>query len=180
MEITEVKIFLKESEDKKLKAFATMTFDDAFVVRNVKVISGNKGLFVAMPSRKMRQSCPKCGFKNAIRSRFCNQCGAAMEPSLPLPPTEGESGERSIRQSEHRDIAHPIKQECRVYIQDKILDAFNNEMERKLADGESYEPVKTASGNEFKAGEGDLPDGNRISDPDGGNIVPEDGQDIAL
>ena len=90
MEITEVKIFLKESEDNKLKAFATMTFDDAFVVRNVKVINGNKGLFVAMPSRKMRQSCPKCGFKNAIRSRFCNQCGAAMEP--PLPPTLTAAG----------------------------------------------------------------------------------------
>lgn len=127
MEITEVKIFLKESEDKKLKAFATMTFDDAFVVRNVKVINGNKGLFVAMPSRKMRQSCPKCGFKNAIRSRFCNQCGAAMESPLPLPPAEGESGERSIRQSEHRDIAHPINSEFRDYIQRKVIEAYEKE-----------------------------------------------------
>ena len=132
MEITEVKIFLKESEDKKLKAFATMTFDDAFVVRNVKVINGNKGLFVAMPSRKMRQSCPKCGFKNAIRSRFCNQCGAAMEPSLPLPPTEGETGERSIRQSEHRDIAHPINSEFRDYIQRKVIEAYEKEKSRAV------------------------------------------------
>jgi len=135
MEITEVKIFLKESEDKKLKAFATMTFDDAFVVRNVKVINGNKGLFVAMPSRKMRQSCPKCGFKNAIRSRFCNQCGAAMEP--PLPPAEGESGERSIRQSEHRDIAHPINSEFRDYIQRKVIEAYEKEKPKAVAERES-------------------------------------------
>ena len=37
MEITEVKIFLRESPDKKLKAYATVTYDDAFVVRNIKV-----------------------------------------------------------------------------------------------------------------------------------------------
>ena len=48
MEITEVRIFLREGADKKLKAYATITIDNAFVVRNVKVIEGNKGLFVAM------------------------------------------------------------------------------------------------------------------------------------
>ena len=38
MEITEIRIFPKEGQDKKLKAYATVTFDDAFVVRNIKVI----------------------------------------------------------------------------------------------------------------------------------------------
>ena len=63
MDITEVKIFLKEGQDKKLKAYATLTFDNCFVVRNVKVIEGNKGMFVAMPSRKIKDPCPKCGFR---------------------------------------------------------------------------------------------------------------------
>jgi DNA-binding cell septation regulator SpoVG len=54
MEITDVKVFLKEGQDKKLKAYATLTFDNCFVVRNVKVIEGNKGMFVAMPSRKVK------------------------------------------------------------------------------------------------------------------------------
>ena len=40
MEITEVRIFLKDSPDKKLKAYVTVTFDNAFVVRNIKVIEG--------------------------------------------------------------------------------------------------------------------------------------------
>lgn len=126
MEITEVRIFLKEGPDKKLKAYATLTFDDAFVVRNVKVIQGNKGLFVAMPSRKVRESCPKCNYKNAIRSRFCNQCGA----SLPQPPAEMRQTPQTVRQSEHRDIAHPITLECREKIQNKVLRAFEDESKK--------------------------------------------------
>ena len=83
MDITEVKIFLKEGQDKKLKAYATVTFDNCFVVRNVKIIEGTKGMFVAMPSRKMKDPCPKCGFRNTIRSKFCNQCGATLPMTEP-------------------------------------------------------------------------------------------------
>jgi stage V sporulation protein G len=50
VKITEVRIALRE--DDKLKAFASVTFDDCFVVRGLKIISGNGGMFVAMPSRK--------------------------------------------------------------------------------------------------------------------------------
>jgi stage V sporulation protein G len=52
MEITEVRVFPAKKADEKLKAFATVTFDHCFVVRDLKVINGNKGLFIAMPSRK--------------------------------------------------------------------------------------------------------------------------------
>lgn len=124
MEITEVKIFLKEGQDKKLKAYATLTFDNMFVVRNVKVIEGNKGLFVAMPSRKIKDPCPKCGFRNTVRSKFCNQCGTNLPQSEPRPV---QAGEDASRQSEHKDIAHPITAECRDYIQRKVLDAYENE-----------------------------------------------------
>ncbi len=50
MEITEVRISLRN--DDKLKAFASITFDDCFVVRGLKIIEGANGTFVAMPSRK--------------------------------------------------------------------------------------------------------------------------------
>ncbi len=53
MEITEVRVSPIHG-DEKLKAFATVIFDDAFVVRDLKIINGQKGLFVAMPSRKMK------------------------------------------------------------------------------------------------------------------------------
>jgi stage V sporulation protein G len=52
MEITEVKVFPVNEE--KLKAYASITFDNCFVVRNLKVINGNNGLFVAMPSVKRK------------------------------------------------------------------------------------------------------------------------------
>jgi len=52
MEITEVRVFPKEEE--RLKAYVTITFDNCFVVRDLKVINGNNGLFVAMPSKKRK------------------------------------------------------------------------------------------------------------------------------
>lgn len=50
MNITEVRISLRD--DDKLKAFVTITIDNCFVIRGLKIIRGNKGLFVAMPSRR--------------------------------------------------------------------------------------------------------------------------------
>lgn len=52
MKITDVRIRLVNKDDSKLKAVASITFDDCFVVHDVKIIDGNDGLFVAMPSRK--------------------------------------------------------------------------------------------------------------------------------
>ncbi|MDE2292895.1 MAG: SpoVG family protein [Elusimicrobia bacterium] len=51
MQITEIRVHLR-GED-KLKAFVTVTFDNCFVVRNMKIIEGNKGLILCMPSRKL-------------------------------------------------------------------------------------------------------------------------------
>ena len=132
MDITEVRIFVRESVDKKLRAFATITFDNAFVVRNIKIIQGNKGLFVAMPSRKMKESCPQCSFKNAVRSKYCNQCGATL-PQTNKPQVPEES---AARQSEHRDIAHPITAACRELIQKKVLEGYEAERS-KVAVGQS-------------------------------------------
>lgn len=50
MEITEIRVTLRNEE--RLKGFANVTFDNAFVVRGMKIIQGNTGYFVAMPSRK--------------------------------------------------------------------------------------------------------------------------------
>lgn len=50
MEITEIRVTLRDED--RLKGFANVTFDGAFVVRGMKIIEGNDGLFVSMPSRK--------------------------------------------------------------------------------------------------------------------------------
>jgi stage V sporulation protein G len=52
MEITEVRIHVRN--EARLKAFATVTLDNTFVVHNIKVVNGNKGLIVCMPSRKIK------------------------------------------------------------------------------------------------------------------------------
>jgi len=50
VQITEVKLTIRNEE--RLKGFANITFDNAFVVRGLKIISGNRGLFVSMPSKR--------------------------------------------------------------------------------------------------------------------------------
>ena len=121
MDITEIRVFPKEGQDKKLKAYTTVTFDNAFVVRNIKVIQGSSGLFIAMPSRKMKNPCPKCHFKNEVGSRFCNHCAASL-PASSAPVATPEA------KAEHRDIAHPITQQFRDYLQKKILEAYEKEV----------------------------------------------------
>jgi stage V sporulation protein G len=121
MEITEVRVAVRESGEKRLKAYATVTFDNCFVVRNIKIIEGKNGLFVAMPSRKPKVTCGKCAFKGELGHRFCTQCGAHMP--RPMGPTDVETTEASS----HRDIAHPITAEFRQYVQQKILDAYEAE-----------------------------------------------------
>jgi len=52
MDITDVQIFLANEE--KLKAYATITFDDCFIVRDLKIIQGTSGLFIAMPAKRRK------------------------------------------------------------------------------------------------------------------------------
>ncbi|NCN04878.1 MAG: septation regulator SpoVG [Spirochaetales bacterium] len=82
MEITDIRIRRVVSEG-KLKAYVTVTFDDCFVVHNVKVIEGKSGVFIAMPSRKTKTG-------------------------------------------EYKDVAHPIHSDFRTFLQDSILNAYEN------------------------------------------------------
>lgn len=119
MEITEVKIRRRDMGDGKLKAYASITIDNAFVVRDLKIIEGKNGLFVAMPSVKLSVFCPQCKKKNQVGSKFCNQCGASLEGvGAPV-------GQNGVPQT-HRDIAHPITTESRDYIQGKVMGAYDS------------------------------------------------------
>ncbi len=128
MEITEVRIKLMEDSDDRLRAFCSITFDDSFVVRDLKIIDGTSGPFVAMPSRKLTSHCPKCHAKNHLRARFCNQCGGA------------QAQERAVRDPEGRaklyaDIAHPINSVCREMIQSRVIVEYQGELERAKEPG---------------------------------------------
>ena len=86
IKITEVRVSLRE--DAKLKAFASITLEDQFVIRGLKVIEGNSNrMFVAMPSRKRPDG-------------------------------------------KHQDIAHPITQDMREYVEDMVIGEYRKEVER--------------------------------------------------
>jgi len=135
VEITEVRISLREGGNKKLKAYVTVTFDDCFVVRNMKVIEGNSGLFVAMPVRKAKQFCPRCGKKIDINSRFCGQCGVELPP-----PLIDLDQERHFQT--HQDLAHPINQQFREYLQKRVLDAYNEELSNAKQNAGPSQPAE--------------------------------------
>lgn len=120
MEITEVRIKLMEEPGERLQAFCSITFDDAFVVRDLKIIEGATGPFVAMPSRKLTAHCYQCGCKNHLRAAHCNQCGAKLKEPANLKDDDG-------RAKLYADIAHPINSACREMIQQRVIKAFEEE-----------------------------------------------------
>jgi stage V sporulation protein G len=128
--ITEVRIKLMEdnSENERLQAFCSVTFDDAFVIRDLKIIEGTKGSFVAMPSRKLTDRCNSCGCKNHLRSRFFNSCGSRLDEDRATRDADG-------RVKLHADIAHPINSACREVIQGAVLRAYQAERERSKQPG---------------------------------------------
>lgn len=121
MEITDVRVKLIEKSGDRLKAVCTVTFDGEFVVRDVKVVQGSTGLFVAMPSRKMSVPCPSCRHKNVVRARFCNECGAELPDEDP--PQMDQDGRGKL----HRDVAHPITAPFRAMLQERVIAAYEEE-----------------------------------------------------
>ncbi len=83
MNITDIQIFLANEE--RLKAYATITIEDAFIVRDLKIINGNTGLFVAMPAKKRKDGTFKDiahPLNQETRDRIETQVLAAYEKAL--------------------------------------------------------------------------------------------------
>jgi stage V sporulation protein G len=128
VEITAAQVKLVSDRMDKLKAFCTITIDNEFVIRDIKVIRGTHGYFVAMPSRKLMDRCPSCGGKNHLRAAHCNDCGAKLRENRVPHDAAG-------RAKLHADIAHPINSECRERLQTGIVNAYEAEVERSKQPG---------------------------------------------
>ena len=128
MQITEIRVKLADNAQERLLAFCTVTFEDSFVVRDVKVIEGPKGPFVAMPSRKVMARCPRCREKNHLRANYCNNCGEQVDHLRSLDDGRG-------RPRLYVDIAHPINQKCRDHIEQAVIEAFRTETQRSQEPG---------------------------------------------
>jgi stage V sporulation protein G len=116
MEITDVRIRKVDSEG-KLKAYVTVTFDSCFVVHNLKIISGQAGTFVAMPSRKTKKGEYKdiahpinSDFRNIIQERILDEYHKLDQVTGEEPTTE--SDEHSTESDKpHEDAAQEKTEE---------------------------------------------------------------------
>ena len=168
MDITEIRIKLRDEggENERLHAFCSVTFDGCFAIRDLKVIEGMRGLFVAMPSRKLADRCNRCSGKNHLRARFCNGCGCRLDEERANRVTDG-------RLKLHADIAHPIHAAAREAIQESIVSAYHQERERAKQpgyvcnydelDAGDYDPV----GYTTSPAEGPRPRSHAGHDPQG-------------
>ena len=91
MEITEVRVFPVTSGE-RLKAYATITVDNVFLIRDLRIINGNAGLFVAMPSRKMKD-------------------GSFKDIAHPLNSETRQAIETRVLAEYERKLANPTKRE---------------------------------------------------------------------
>ncbi|MFH5806690.1 septation protein SpoVG family protein [Alienimonas sp. DA493] len=135
MKITDVRVKLAPGADAaggeagRLLAFCSITLDGCFVVRDLKLIRGEQGAFVAMPSRKITARCEACGGKNPLRANYCGDCGAACNEAEDLAAGDG-------RPKLYADIAHPINAACRAELEASVIAAW--ERERVLAAAPDY------------------------------------------
>ncbi len=125
MQVTEVRIKLMEGSEDRLRAFCSITLDHCFVVRDLKIIDGTNGPFVAMPSRKLSGHCYRCNYKNHLRAAYCNQCGAKLKVTVSA----------DSPQKLYADVAHPVNSECRELISAAVLTEFEHELARAAQPG---------------------------------------------
>ena len=158
MEVTEVRVKLINSPEDRLRGFCSVTFDHSFVVRDLKIIEGNSGPFVAMPSRKLTDNCNNCRMKNHLRANFCNQCGKKLNCNR----VEHDSGGRAKL---YADVAHPVNAACRELIQSRVVEEFKKELELSAQPGYSprYDNDYFDEDHGPEAGSKDAPSGSGLA-----------------
>jgi len=111
MEITDIRIRRVSSEG-KLKAYVTVTFDDCFVVHNVKIIEGKTGVFIAMPSRKTKTGEYKdvahpihSDFRNELQGRILDAYNSADAEEEFEEPDEEAHASSSGPESPHSEVS---------------------------------------------------------------------------
>jgi len=131
VQITEVRIRLLDSRRDRLRAYATITFQHTFVVRDLRIIEGGRGIFVAMPSRRLADRCPRCACKNHLRAIFCNDCGVRLPSGRVKKDSHG-------RARLHCDICHPVNKDSRLRVEEIVLARFREEVLKR--DQGIYQP----------------------------------------
>lgn len=133
MQITEVRVDLADEKlDRYIRAFANVTFDQDYVLRDLKVIACTTGYTVCMPSRKLTSRC-NCGCKNHLRARYCNQCGIKLDY---VEPPHDRYGRRLF----YADVFHPINREARQAIDEAVLFEYDRVLNETVPTPEEVQP----------------------------------------
>jgi len=122
VKITSVRVKLAETTEveQHILGYASIVVDDAFIIYDLKIIRGKDDkIFVAMPSRERTDRCEECGGKNNLRAHYCSKCGLELKPYQFFP------GERD---KVFQDTCHPLKNECRAYIEEEVLKEYEAEL----------------------------------------------------
>lgn len=164
MDITDIKVKLMGDRNDKLAAFCSVIIDDSVIIQDLKIIRGPQGTFVAMPSRKLTDKCPRCGGKNHLRARYCNECGTRLKDDRAPIDTNGRS-------TLHADIAHPLNSAVREMLQRKVLAAYAAELENAKSAEYSYSQGYAASPNASASSGGPAPAGGLVPPP--GAVSPD-------
>lgn len=117
MNITEVRI-TREARD-QFKGYASVVFDGVFVVHDLKIIEGTKGVFVSMPSKKRTDRCFECLAKVEVTHNYCHRCGKSLPPFLV--PVDNQGTYPKV----YKDVCHPINNDFRGQILAAVLKAFD-------------------------------------------------------
>ena len=124
MEVTEVRIhpYVPTRPDECLKAFALVVLDNAFAIRDVRVIDDpQRGLFLSMPERKLEDHCPNCKRRNVLLAKYCNWCGNLLGENRFLLDSRG-------KKKLHADCCHPITPQCREMLEEAVLPVYIDEL----------------------------------------------------
>jgi len=104
-------------ETKGLKAYCSIEIPPGLIINDMKIIDGRKGLYVAMPSRKLCERCPKCRTNVELLAKFCQSCGEHQ-------PQRTLEQDNNGRLKRFADIVHPVTQECRSIIHEAVMTAY--------------------------------------------------------
>ena len=133
MQITDIKLTLWEDRagaaPTKVRAFVSVVFDGRFVVHDIKIIEGLKGLYVVMPSRRLQDACPSCKAKTAFLDHFCPACGCQLAALEVRQPELDDRGRRKV----FVDTCHPVNQSMRSELETAILARYHQESGKRVA-----------------------------------------------
>jgi len=99
-----------------------------FVVRDLRLIQTENGMFVSMPTRRMGDHCPNCGIKNPYTAHFCQRCGDELDENR-------APRDNNDKPQLYADVCHPINQSCRDLIQSAVIQFYNDELRRSKEPG---------------------------------------------